>query len=59
VDTVGSGDAFLAGFVHAFLNGKSTPNCLELASIMGALVASKMGATPTIRMEEVEKLMYG
>ena len=58
-DTVGSGDAFLAGFVHAFLNGKSTPNCLELASIMGALVASKMGATPTIRMEEVEKLMYG
>jgi len=26
---------------------------------MGALVASKMGATPTIRMEEVEKLMYG
>ena len=58
VDTVGSGDAFLAGFVHAFLNGKSTPNCLELASIMGALVASKTGATPTIRMEEVEKLMY-
>ena len=58
-DTVGSGDAFLAGFVHYFLKGELTPNCLKLASIMGALVASKSGATPTIKTEEIEELMYG
>ena len=59
VDTVGSGDAFLAGFVHQFLKGATTDKCLELASMMGAYVATKSGATPTLDLRELEELQYG
>ena len=58
-DTVGSGDAFLAGFIHHFLNGEPTLNCLKLASIMGAYVATKSGATPTLILEELEEIQKG
>lgn len=58
-DTVGSGDAFLAGFVHQFLRGKNTEECLELASVMGAIVSTKVGATPTITKNEIEEVIYG
>lgn len=58
-DTVGSGDAFLAGFVHQFLKGKSTDECLELASAMGAFVATKSGATPTLDIKELKKIRNG
>lgn len=57
-DTVGSGDAFLAGFVHQFLQGKGTEECLELASAMGAFVATKSGATPILNIEELKKIQH-
>lgn len=46
VDTVGSGDAFLAAFIHNYLNENSLENCLSEACKLGAFVATKKGAIP-------------
>ena len=51
--------AFLAGFVHQFLKSESTNKCLELASAMGAYVAKKSGATPTLDIKELVEIQYG
>ncbi len=56
-DTVGSGDAFLAGFIHQYLNGENIKSCLELAVAMGAIVSSKVGATPTIYKSDLEEII--
>jgi fructokinase len=45
-DTVGAGDAFLAGFLAAFCDNKSIPEMLIDACAIGAFVASKPGANP-------------
>lgn len=44
VDTVGSGDAFLAAFVHSYLQNAPIESTLEKANNLGAFVASKRGA---------------
>ncbi len=45
-DSVGAGDAFLAGFLAAFFDGKDLNTALTEASAIGAFVASQPGATP-------------
>ena len=45
-DTVGAGDAFLAGFLAAIMAGKTLQVALDEASVIGAFVASKPGAIP-------------
>ena len=45
-DTIGSGDAFLAGFLYKMLQGEPPPHILEFACATGAYVATKQGATP-------------
>lgn len=57
VDTVGAGDAFLAGFVAALFEGKSNDKALEFACATGAFVASKAGATPEYDMNEIEQIL--
>jgi len=47
-DTVGSGDAFTAGLVHALLSGESLAKMNDLANRMGAWVASYPGAMPPL-----------
>ncbi len=47
-DTIGSGDAFLAGFLSQKLAGKAPQDCLEFACATGALVATFRGGTPKI-----------
>jgi fructokinase len=47
-DTIGSGDAFLAGFLSEKMKGNDPQNCLKKACVMGAFVATKSGATPEI-----------
>ena len=42
--TVGSGDAFLAGFVAAHYSGKSTEDCLRYAAACGAESTQHLGA---------------
>jgi fructokinase len=46
-DSVGSGDAFTAGLVHEYLHGASLDLMNEVANLLGAWVASQVGAMPT------------
>ncbi len=57
VDTVGSGDAFLAGFVASLFEGKSMPEALAFACATGALVATKRGGTPIYETSEIYDIM--
>jgi len=54
VDSLGAGDAFSAGFVHRILHGDSLKSACEFGNWLGALVASKKGATAPIQPEEIE-----
>ena len=47
-DTIGSGDAFLAGFLAEKMKGKDPQSCLKTACVMGAYVATQAGATPAV-----------
>jgi fructokinase len=52
VDTVGSGDAFLAGFICAHLKGKPLQEALTAANIMGAFVAGRSEGCPDYAVSE-------
>jgi fructokinase len=56
-DTIGSGDAFLATFVSGYLTGLKLPEILRHACAMGALVATRKGATPLVDWKVVEQMV--
>lgn len=56
-DTIGSGDAFLAGFLSQKLKGKNPQACLEFACATGALVAVFRGGTPEIDERMVREVL--
>lgn len=58
-DTVGSGDAFLAGLLFRMTEGTDPPAAIAFASAMGALVASQYGPTPAYRTEDVRRILDG
>lgn len=51
-DTVGAGDAFLAGLLGATLNGAPPQRALARACRLGGLVASCDGATPDYALDD-------
>jgi fructokinase len=53
-DTVGSGDAFTAGMVHEYLHGASLDLMNEVANLVGAWVASEVGAMPAPKRGALE-----
>jgi len=53
-DTVGSGDAFTAGLIHEYLHGASLALMNEVANLVGAWVASEVGAMPTPKRGALE-----
>lgn len=53
-DTVGSGDAFTAGLVHEYLHGAPLDLMNEVANLVGAWVASEIGAMPTPKRGALE-----
>lgn len=57
VDSVGAGDAFLAGLVAAIFEDKTYEDALAFACATGAFVASKAGATPKYDIEEIEQIL--
>lgn len=59
VDTVGSGDSFLAAFCQRYFSGHPVSECLSFAAAVGAIVATKRGATPEVTMAEVMRLRGG
>ncbi|HWY57807.1 MAG TPA: carbohydrate kinase [Terriglobales bacterium] len=56
VDTVGSGDAFAAAFLHGLGNGWPIPRIADFANRVGALVASRRGAIPDWTIAEANAL---
>ena len=56
-DTVGSGDAFAAAFVHGLSMGWPLAQAADLANRVGALVASRPGAVPPWTIEECQALI--
>lgn len=56
-DTVGSGDAFSAGFVHYFMNGHSIDEALKFGNAAGAMVAKTTGATTLVEKEDILNFM--
>jgi fructokinase len=56
-DTIGSGDAFAAGFVHRHLHGASLAEACRFGNAMGALAASQPGATAPVHEAAAEALV--
>jgi fructokinase len=52
-DTVGSGDAFLAGFLAKTKEDLPMGERLQFANSLGAFIASKQGACPDYRLDEI------
>jgi fructokinase len=57
VDTIGSGDAFLAGFLFQLENKKPIDEALSFANALGAFVATQAGACPGYNMANIYQLM--
>ncbi|MBD8487230.1 carbohydrate kinase [Echinicola sp. CAU 1574] len=55
-DTVGSGDAFLSGFIHQFLQNKPANEILDFACALGALVATNKGGTPQYDLKSIDNI---
>ena len=55
VDTVGAGDAFTAGLLHAYLRGASLPQMAEIGNLCGSYVAWQQGATPALSAELIDE----
>ncbi|MBN1480572.1 hypothetical protein JXA70_09900 [candidate division KSB1 bacterium] len=56
-DSLGSGDAFSAAFVHSILGGNSLQVACELGNALGALVATTHGATAVMSHNEIETFL--
>jgi fructokinase len=57
VDTVGAGDAFSAGFLHAFLQEKPLAECCRFGNALGAMVALQHGATTPVSVPALEAFL--
>ncbi|SFD31617.1 fructokinase [Chitinophaga sp. CF118] len=56
-DTIGSGDAFLAGFLYSTINNRLPEDALAFACAMGALIATYHGGCPDYQVAEIAALM--
>lgn len=56
VDTLGSGDAFTAGFIHRFLRGADLADACRFGNLLGALAATKRGGTEPFSQEEMSRV---
>lgn len=56
-DTIGSGDAFLAGFIDQSLKHASIQEALNFASGIGAFVATRSGGCPAYDIAQITALM--
>jgi fructokinase len=55
-DPLGAGDAFSAGFLDTLLKGKSLKEASESGNQLGAMVATRKGATHMISREELTSI---
>ena len=57
-DTIGSGDSFLAGFLHNMLSGIPYDQALTFSCGLGSYIASRSGACPDYNVEDVWALIH-
>ncbi len=57
VDTVGSGDSFLATLIYKLFSKCSPQEAIDCACAVGALVARNEGANPVLSPEKISKFM--
>lgn len=56
-DTIGSGDAFLAGYLFQMSDNKTPEEALKFANALGAFIATQQGACPHYDLAKVFELM--
>jgi len=56
-DSVGSGDAFTAGFIDALLSGRSLHLACRYGNALGAAVAAQEGATQSLDRSQVDAFL--
>ena len=54
-DTIGSGDAFSAAFLHCWMKGRSLADCCFFGNALGAMIARTKGATAPIAVDEINR----
>lgn len=59
VDTVGAGDAFAAGLLYGLDLGWLPQRIASFANALGAMIASRRGATPEWTIEECYAMIDG
>jgi len=52
VDTTGSGDAFMAGFLYGYLKGRDIKACCSLGSVLSSFIIEKVGCTTNAPSEQ-------
>jgi fructokinase len=57
IDTIGSGDSFLAALLTGLLANNNPAESLEFACAMGSLVATYQGATPYVTYSDVQSFL--
>ncbi|MCK0156807.1 carbohydrate kinase [Cellulophaga sp. F20128] len=57
VDTVGAGDSFLASLINQLLKGASPQYAIDFACAVGAIVASREGANPEIKKQDIDRFV--
>jgi fructokinase len=57
VDTVGSGDSFLAGLLFKLLTDCNPQESIDFACAVGAIVAQNQGANPEISLEKINNFI--
>ncbi|MBN2486027.1 MAG: carbohydrate kinase family protein [Bacteroidales bacterium] len=55
VDCIGAGDSFNAGFIHSFLKHKPLEECLETATVTGAVNTTAAGGTGAFQSIDMVK----
>jgi ribokinase len=59
VDTIGAGDAFTAGFLSKFIDGKDLEECTRFANACGSLKVTREGAAGLPAKKEVQSFYRG
>lgn len=57
LDTVGSGDSFLASLIYKLFSGESPQEAINFGCAVGALVAENEGSNPKLTMKNIAKFM--
>jgi sugar/nucleoside kinase (ribokinase family) len=58
VDTTGSGDAYMAGFLYGYLNGMSAEDCCKLGSVLSSFIIEAFGCTTNAPTREMLMKRY-